>query len=111
MILFFLPLTVITFKISSDIENISKKTKKLIGEYVVWNVHNEYSEEFNSLYQKFNSVLLSKPVHLTLLGLASISKTTLLFFIILVVSKWKKVKDLLFSVNDNKTNVTNGKTF
>jgi hypothetical protein len=111
MISFFIPLTVITFKISSDIENISKKTKKLIGEYALRNEHNNCSAEFNSLYQKFNSVILSKPVHLTLLGLASISKTTLLFFIILVISKWKKFRDLLFPVNDNKTNVTNSKTF
>ncbi len=111
MISFFIPLTVITFKISSDIENISKKTKKLIGEYVLRNEHNNYSAEFNSLYQKFNSVVLSKPVHLTLLGLASISKTTLLFFIILVISKWKKFRDLIFPMNDNKTNVINSKTF
>jgi Na+(H+)/acetate symporter ActP len=84
MISFFIPLTIITFKINSDIENISKKTKKLIGEYVLSNDYNDYSPEFNSLYQKFNAVLLTKPVHLTLLRFASISKTTFLFFIILV---------------------------
>jgi hypothetical protein len=60
MISFFIPLTIITFKISSDIENISKKTKKLIEKYVLSNDYNDYSPEFNSLYQKFNAVLLKK---------------------------------------------------
>jgi hypothetical protein len=105
MVSFFIPLLAITFKISSDIENIAKKTKKLIGKYVLHSEHNKYSPEFNILYQKFDAVLLSKPCHLTLLGLASISKTTFLFFIILLISKWKKITEL-FTGNESKTNVT-----
>ncbi len=64
----------IGFRAASDVNVVSDKTKKLIEKYVTCTDYEKRSVEFNMEYQHFNTCLFSKPVHLTLFGLGSITK-------------------------------------
>jgi hypothetical protein len=85
-LLIFLPLTAILFKICSDVETISEKTKNLIEDHIMNNGIRNYSTEYHIIYQTFNTILLSKPLNLSLLGLKTISFATIGFIILFIIS-------------------------
>jgi hypothetical protein len=86
VLLIFLPLTAILFKICSDVETISEKTKKLIEDHIINNDIRNYSTEYHITYQTFNTIFLSKPLNLSLLGLKTISFATIGFVILFIIS-------------------------
>jgi len=100
---------VIIISICSYVEKISAKTKNLIEEFALCNDQNNHSSEFKNLYQKFNTTLLVKNFHLTILGLISISGTTIvtvILFIFTVSPKARAWIDLLSPSFQNNSNTT-----
>jgi len=109
LVLLLITITRITFKVSSDIEKISNKTKKLIEDYILCNGFKNNSADFNRSCQSFNSILLSKPLNLTILGFKSISLSTFLFLLFFFLTKSSELAGLIQyfkSVTVNNSNST-----
>ncbi len=68
-------LTIIAYKAGSSVAKFSLRTRELIDNYMLCD-SSKITTEICNHFQIFNTVLLSKQLHLTFLGLASISKTT-----------------------------------
>jgi hypothetical protein len=69
-------ITIIAYKSGSSVGKFSIITKELIENYMLCDP-SKITQEINNHFQIFNTVLLSKQIHLTFLGMASISKTTI----------------------------------
>ncbi len=78
-------LTIIAYKAGSSVAKFSLTTRELIENYMLCD-SSKITTEIYTHFQIFNTVLLSKQIQLTFLGIASISKTTIgaiLFSVIL----------------------------
>jgi hypothetical protein len=69
-------LTLIAYKTGSSVAKFSLTTRELIENYMLCD-SSKITTEIYTRFQLFNTVLLSKQIHLTFLGMASISKTTI----------------------------------
>jgi hypothetical protein len=93
-LLIFIPIAIVLFKICSDVETFSEKTKKLIEGHIINNELRNYSTEYHITFQTFNALLLSKPSNLSFFGLASISVTTIGFVLLYIVSNLEFISNL-----------------
>jgi len=69
-------ITLIAYKSGSSVGKFSIITKELIENYILCDP-SKLTPEISTQLQIFNIVLLSKPIHLTFLGIAPINKRTI----------------------------------
>ena len=104
VILLLLPLTIIAFIAGSDVEVMATESRLTIEEYMLSDQSSDSS--FVTSCHNFNTLLLSKGLSLTLLGIKSMSYTTLSFIIFFVAVNTKKLINFYYKYIESDNNQT-----